>query len=103
LSEWHGRAVTVVDLARLLGTQNVPLIAGDYRFLVVQLVVNTQLDYITWPILPGASIYRAPAQVPQAEQPDFLNPALVRTSINADGDSLILLNLDNLAATICQQ
>lgn len=100
LSDWHGNAVAVVDLARLLCDRSVPLAAGDRRFLVVQAIVNAQLDYVAWPILPGATVYRASAQIPQAEQPDFLNPALVRAPIIADGHSLILLNLDNLATII---
>lgn len=103
VSEWHGSAVTVVDLARLLCGQSVPLIAGGWRFLVVQIIVNNQLDCLAWPILPGASIYRASVQIPQAERPDFLNPALVRASIITDNNSLTLLNLDNLAAIVCQQ
>jgi chemotaxis signal transduction protein len=104
LSNWQGTAVTVVDLAQLLlCDRSVPLAAGDCRFLVVQVIVNGKLDYVAWPILPGATIYRASAQIPQAKQPDFLNPALVRASIVAGDRSLILLNLDQLTTIVRQQ
>jgi chemotaxis signal transduction protein len=103
VSNWHGNAVTVVDLARLLCDRSFPLAAGGYRFLVVQVIVNGKLDYVAWPILPGAAIYRASAQVPQAEQLDFLNPALVRASIVEGDRSLILLNLDQLTTIVRQQ
>jgi chemotaxis signal transduction protein len=102
LSKWHNSPFSVVDLAQLLCGQRAPWIT-DPRYLVARVAVNTQLDYVAWPILPGATIYRAAAQSPRAEPSELLNPALVRASINAGGHSLILLNLDQLSAIVGQE
>lgn len=100
LSEWRGSVVTVFDLARLLCGESTTSSIGQWRSLVVQVILNLQLDRIAWPILPGARLHLAPVQPPHADPPRFLNPALIRASFVMDNHSFLLLNLDNLEACL---
>ncbi len=85
----------MIDLAWLLCHETAP--AGQWRYLVARVMLNDQLDCVTWPILPGARLHVSPAQAPAAPLPPLINPALVRASIVLDDQPLILPNLDHLA------
>jgi chemotaxis signal transduction protein len=100
LSEWWGGVITVVDMATVLcgNEPSRPEPATDLHYLIAQVVVDAQRDVVAWPILPGAGALAAPTQAPRADVPPYLSPTMIYVAVTLADRSLILLNLEGLAA-----
>lgn len=106
LAEWRGRLLTAIDLrlalSELTGKAHISNTGNgeDCRSLIAQMVVDDQLELVTWSVTPGAGTIVVPAYATRAEVPSTIMPDSVRQAIYVEGQTVILLDLAEVVARL---
>ena len=98
ISKWRARLLTVIDMASafLSSHPKTPFAESNRRYLITQTAIDTGSEFIAWPVEIGSRVQSVSSQVLAAEKPPHLNPAMMRTVIHVENETLIWLNVEGI-------